>query len=81
VVTTRRRKIPKIVATFVYASRQGHHMHSAGTKIPKIGQAKQNEKVATICHKAINIRIFLDNCRNTLNVKMIFFSSDVLDSA
>jgi hypothetical protein len=29
-------KIPKIVATFVYASSQGQCTHSARTKIPKI---------------------------------------------
>ena len=28
-----RTNIPKIVATFIYASSQGHHTHSARTKI------------------------------------------------
>jgi hypothetical protein len=32
-VTPRRGKIPKIMATFVYASSQGQRMHSAQTKI------------------------------------------------
>ena len=29
-------KVPKIVATFVYASSQGQHTHSAWTNVPKI---------------------------------------------
>ena len=33
---TKSRKIPKIVATYVYSSSQGQSTHSARTKIPKI---------------------------------------------
>jgi hypothetical protein len=56
----KKRKIPKIVATFAYASSQGKRTHSARTKIPKI--------VATFVY-VIFSRIILGSNLKMLNLQ------------